>query len=255
MSAILATEHGSQLHYVQLSCKRPLHVVFIHGFRSDKDGGKACFVEEWCRTMDISFVRFDLSAHGESSGNLAHCSVSLWLQDCLAVIDSLTGDDDVIVVGSSLGGWLMLLTALARPQKVAALLGIAAAPDCITQLLYDPLPQDTKEKLAQGETVMIESSHPDGDPYPITQHLIDDSRAHNLLNAPIDIHCPMRLIHGTHDDSVPFHYSHQILNAVRSDDAALTLIKDGDHRLSEPPHLDWLGQSLHSLIRAVKPSL
>lgn len=250
------TKHGSQLHYAQIIHENaPLHIIFIHGFMSDKEGAKAIAIEDYSRSHNLNYTRFDMTGHGQSSGDFTQCTISLWLEDCLSIVDNLTQKDSVILIGSSLGGWLMLLTALARKERVHGLLGIAAAPDCISELIYQPMDDKDKLSLKMGKTVMLNRGTEKDDPYPITPELIADGDNHNLLGKDIPLHCPLRLIHGDQDTSVPHHYSNQILNHIQSDDATMILIKNGDHRLSDERSLACLLHALESLIKAVKPTL
>lgn len=241
------------MRYVLTKGKSP-YIIFIHGFKSDMEGAKALALEHHCRALKQGFIRFDLTGHGTSSGEFTQCTISTWLEDCLAITDNLA-DQEVILVGSSLGGWLMLLTALKRQERIKGLLGIAAAPDCIDELIYKSLTANEKNQLKEGGTIYLKRSPDQEDAYPITPHLIKESRAHNLLDKKIPLTCPLRLIHGDKDESVPYSYSQKILSLIQSQDASLTLIKEGDHRLSSPAHIAYILEALNSLIKADSPSL
>ena len=184
----------------------------------------------------------------QSSGDFADGTIGRWREDAVAAIDSLT-EGPQILVGSSLGGWIMLLAALARPQRVAALVGIAAAPDFTEALLWPRLtPEQRREVEESGRVVLPSGYDPAG--YLYTRALIEDGRDHLLLGAQIPLDVPVRLLHGLADASVPWQLSLRLAERLRSRDVVVTLVKDGDHRLSSEADLVRLAQTLDALLAA-----
>ncbi len=195
-------------------------------------GTKAMALEAACKDAGRAFTRFDYFGHGASSGAFTEGTIGRWSEDAIAVLDELTEGPQALV-GSSMGGWIMLLAALARPGRVHALVGIAAAPDFTEDLMWEVLDDSMKESLAR-DGVYYEPSEYGEEPYPITMRLIEEGRDHLLLRAPIPLHCPVRLIHGLEDPDVPWDQSLRLARALESPDVTLTLVKDAVHRLAEP---------------------
>ena len=242
---ILPRDGGAAIAYERIEGKNP-GVVFLHGFRSDMTGGKALAVEEFCRKRGQAFVRFDDQGHGSSSGRFEDGCIGLWASDAVAVLDALTEGPQVIV-GSSMGGWLMLLAALERRDRVAGLLGLAAAPDFTEELIYPELTEAQKRELLVKSQTEIEDQ--DGcPPTPITRGLIEDGRQHLLLQGPIALTCPVRLIHGQQDKSVPWETALRLQDHLLSEDVEVTLVKSAGHRLSEPQDLDRMLTVLGKLL-------
>lgn len=235
---ILARSDGATIAYNKLDGNgrgRAPGVVFVHGLVSDMTGGKAMALERHCRESGRAFVRFDCFGHGLSSGAFTDGTVGRWADDTVAVLDELTEGPQVIV-GSSMGGWVMLLAALRRPEKVAGLVGIACAADFTEDIIWDRLDWTTRERLMTSG--LIELPNDGGDPYRISRALIEDGRENLLLRGPLDIRCPVRLIHGMEDGDVPWQTSLLLQERLLSGDVELTLIKNGGHRLSDPADLE-----------------
>ncbi|MBN07740.1 MAG: alpha/beta hydrolase [Rhodospirillaceae bacterium] len=241
---ILTRETGSSIAYHMLAGKSP-GIVFMTGFMSDMTGSKALALEELCRDRGHAFLRFDYRGHGASSGNFANGTIGLWAEDALAAVDSLTEGPQVIV-GSSMGGWIMLLTALARPHRIAGLLGVAAAPDFTEDLLAQSLTEEQLQTIGSNGSITIPSEY--GDPYTITKALLDDGTNHVVMRTEIALDCPVRLLHGLEDSSVPWQRSLTLQERLRSDDVDVTLIKGGDHRLSRDQDLKKLQKTAASLL-------
>ncbi len=242
--AILARPDGATIAYHRLIGEPP-GIVFLGGFRSDMTGTKALFLEDYCRRRGRAYVRFDYFGHGASSGDIALGTVGRWREDAIAVIDSLTTGPQILV-GSSMGGWIMLLAALARPGRVAALIGIAGAPDFTEELLWPRLtPAQREEIMGRGSVILPSDFDPAG--YLYTRALIEDGKRHLLLRAPIALDMPVRLLHGLADESVPWRLSLRLAERLASCDVAVTLVKNGDHRLSSEPDLARLAQTLDAL--------
>jgi pimeloyl-ACP methyl ester carboxylesterase len=191
-------------------------------------------------------VRFDYFAHGRSSGDFADGTISRWRDDAISVIDSLTQGPQVLV-GSSMGGWIMVLAALARPERVAALVGIAAAPDFTTDLLPGRLSEAQRSELAETGQIVLPSAY-DSAGYLYTRGLVEDGNRNLVLRSPIPLTCPVRLLHGMADDSVPWQQNLTLAERLQSTDVTLTLVKDGDHRLSRDADLARLAQLLDTLL-------
>src|SRR5580704_16254798 len=231
---ILPRPDGATIAYRRLAGAGP-GIVFLGGFRSDMTGVKALFLEDYCRRRDRAYVRFDYFAHGQSSGDFADGTISRWRDDAISVIDSLTQGPQILV-GSSMGGWIMVLAALARPERVAALVGIAAAPDFTTDLLPNRLSDAQQLELSETGRIVLPSSY-DPAGYLYTKALIDDGNRNLVLRDVIPLTCPVRLLHGMADESVPWRQSLKLAERLDGRDVALTLVKDGDHRLSRDEDL------------------
>ncbi len=228
-------EHDSyRLAYEHIAGTTP-GVLFCGGFMSDMSGSKATALATHCRQRGRAFLRFDYSGHGASGGRFADGCMSAWRDDALTVLDQLTRGPQVLV-GSSMGGWIALLLALARPQQIRALVLLAPAPDFTQAIFDDELSPTERKHLLRNGHIERPSEYSD-QPYLITQRLIEDGRQHLLLDRPIDLTCPVRILHGMRDSDVAWQRSLTLLERLQSDDVTLTLLKNGDHRLSNPDDL------------------
>jgi pimeloyl-ACP methyl ester carboxylesterase len=249
-AAILAREGGATIAYHRRTGRSP-GVVFLGGFMSDMTGTKARTLDAFCAARGQAYLRFDYFGHGASSGNFADATVGRWKEDALAAVDQLT-EGPQILVGSSLGGWLMLLTALARPQRVAALVGIAAAPDATEDLMWARFPPAVRDEIMRAGAARLPSEYsPDG--YLFTRRLIEDGRQHLVMRGPIPVGCPVRLLHGMKDPDVPWQTSFALAERLASRDVEVTLVKDGDHRLSTESHLALLIRTVATLLDRAAP--
>ncbi|MEQ8505192.1 MAG: alpha/beta hydrolase [Rhodospirillales bacterium] len=210
-------------------------------------GGKALALEAYCRARGQAFLRFDYTGHGQSSGVFEEGSIGQWADDAITALDELTEGGQVLV-GSSMGGWIMLLVALARKTRIRGLLGIAAAPDFTRDLLWDEFTDAQKEQMAHDGFVELPNCYDDQAPYRICKPLIDDGWDRLLLDKPIDLDIPVRLIHGIEDEDVPWKTSLKIQKQLTSHDVEVQLIKNGGHRLSEDHDLDRLTRTLDALL-------
>ncbi len=206
------------------------HVVFLAGFSSDMEGSKALALEAHCVARGLGFTRFDYSGHGRSSGDFEEGTVGAWVEDAIAVVEQATSGP-LLLVGSSMGGWMMLLVARARPERVQAMVGIAPAPDFTEDLIWNVATSAQKAALID-QGVHYEPSEYSEEPTPITLRLIEDGRHHLVFRDPLAISCPMHLIHGQKDPDVPWETSLRLAAHVATDDVTIELIKDGEHRLS-----------------------
>jgi len=235
---------GVALAWVQTPGRGPT-VVFLPGYMSDMAGAKAAVVEEFCAAHGFGCLRFDYSGHGASGGAFTDGTVGRWTDDALALIDRLT-TGPLLLVGSSMGGWIALLAALARPARIVGLIGVAAAPDFTEELMWQAMMPAERTELERCGVLHVPSLY--GDPYPVTAALIADGRTRLLLDRPIPLHCPVRLLHGQRDPDVPWQTSLRQAERLQSEDVQVTLVKDGDHRLSRPSDLALLRRMLGELL-------
>ena len=245
MSELLRPD-GHKIAYHQTT-RQPPGVIFLGGFKSDMSGNKALSLEHWCQVQNHSFLRFDYLGHGTSSGRFEDGTIGRWRDDALAVLDELTKGPQILV-GSSMGGWISLLVALARPQRIASIVTIAAAADFTERLIWQQLTAAGQERLRR-EGVWQRPSDYDQQAYPITYQLIEEARQHQLLNqAEIALHCPMRLLHGLQDSDVPWQTSVAIAERLSGNNVRVELIKEGEHRLARPEDLARLHSVLSELV-------
>jgi pimeloyl-ACP methyl ester carboxylesterase len=243
--AILARPGGATIAYHRFSGKTP-GVVFLSGFRSDMTGTKAVFLEHHCRMRGHAYLRFDYFGHGMSSGDFALGTIGRWAGDAIAVLDRLSEGPQVLV-GSSMGGWIMLLAACARPQRVHALVGIAAAPDFTEDLFWARLDPAQENAFRETGVITLPSEY-DPAGYTYRMSFFDEARRHLVMREAIALDCPVRLLHGICDESVPWQTSLRLAERLSSRDVAVILVKNGDHRLSSAPHLARLARTLDELL-------
>lgn len=232
-----------QLAYQRLigdTCKAG--VMFLSGFASDMTGTKVTYLNERCCESGLSFIGFDYRGCGRSTGVFSEGTIGAWYEDACAIFEHLTQGPQ-IVVGSSMGGWLALKLALRYPERVQALIGIAAAPDFTEDLIWGRLSVEQKLKLCSEGYLFDEQSPPDHK-VPITFQLIEEGRQHLLLRTPLDLKCPIHLLQGMKDQEVPWRYAKLIAEAVTHADVCTTFIKEGDHRLSRSQDLKLLWQTV-----------
>ena len=209
-------------------------------------GTKATFLDDVCAARGLPYVRFDYSGHGESSGRFEDGTIGRWADDAIAIIDRVA-EGPMVLVGSSMGGWIMLLAALARPQRVVGLIGMAPAPDFTEALIWNGLTDNDRARLMKNGRLERPSDYSE-EPTIITRALIEEGRRHLLLSAPIGIRCPVRLLHGMRDPDVPHRLSLELAERIASQDVRVTLIKNGDHRLSRPDDLALLSRTIEDLL-------
>jgi len=208
-------------------------LVWLGGFRSDMTGTKAEALATWAAVQGRAYLRFDYLGHGASSGDFqAKGTITRWRQDALAVLDELV-EGPALLVGSSMGGWIACLAAMSRPERVKAMVLIAPAPDFTEKLMRPKIPPQGHADLARDGVWLRPSDY--GDPYPITQTLLEDGARWSILGSePAPIAVPVRILQGAADPDVPWRHALELAQAIEGDDVAFTLIKDGDHRLSRP---------------------
>jgi pimeloyl-ACP methyl ester carboxylesterase len=239
---------GERLAYSHRAGRVPT-VVWLCGFHSDMSGTKAQAVDSWANASNQGFLRFDYSGHGQSGGAFSDGTLSAWRADTLHVLDSLC-EGPLVLVGSSMGAWIALLASLARPERVAALLLIAPATDFTSRLMAPQLSDATKRELAETGRWVRPSAY-DAGGYVITQRLLDDGASLALLDQTIPIKVPVRILQGQEDRDVPWQHALETADRIAGTDVRLTLIKDGDHRLSRPQDLDLLIREIGQLVAEV----
>jgi pimeloyl-ACP methyl ester carboxylesterase len=214
-------------------------LFWLGGFNSDMRGTKALALDEWAASNGRACVRFDYSGHGESGGAFIDGTIGRWLEESVAVFEQFCRGPQV-VIGSSMGGWMALLLARAIANRAAAaaslagLVLIAPAPDFTEQLMWNGFSPDIREEILTKGVWMRPSEYGDGTPYPITRALIEEGRNHLLLGSAIDVGCPVRILQGAQDPDVPWQHAFALAHRLPADDVVMTMIQDGDHRLSRP---------------------
>jgi pimeloyl-ACP methyl ester carboxylesterase len=245
----LQLDNGSSLAYHHRQGATP-GVLFFPGFNSNMCGNKALALDAWSEEHGIQFTRFDYFGHGASSGSLEEGSIGRWRDDALTVLHAIT-EGPQLLVGSSMGGWIMLLAALARPERVVGLVGIAAAPDFTERLREQRLQPQQLTQLAATGFCDMPNRYDDGEPYRISQYLLDESRQHLLLNDKISLTVPARLIHGQRDEDVPWQHALRIAEQLQSVNVEIQLVKSGDHRMSEPQDIKRLLHTIGELRQSI----
>lgn len=220
-------------------------VVFLGGFRSDKNGNKAVFLEDWAKAKGRAFLRFDYSGHGASSGDVLDKTIGDWIEDAAAIITGLTQGPQVLV-GSSMGGWIALMLARRMPERIAGLVTIAAAPDFTEQRYWASFSEDDRLALERDGQLAVPSDYSDA-PYIITKTLIEEARNHLVLGGPIALPFPTRFLMGTADSEVSVETAMRLFDVAEGPDVRLTLVKGADHRFSDPQCLTLLKRTLENL--------
>ncbi|KAG6935179.1 abhydrolase domain containing 10, partial [Chelydra serpentina] len=243
--SFLSRPDRPNLAYNKIKGKNP-GVVFLPGFNSDMNGQKAVALEDFCKSLGHAFVRFDYTGCGSSDGNLQECTFGKWRKDVLSVLDELTNGPQILV-GSSLGGWLMLHAAIARPEKVAALVGVAVAADYLVTT-FKQLPLEVQKEIEEKGEWKLPTKHNEEGFYCLSYEFVKEAENHCLLRNPIPITCPIKLIHGMKDEDVPWQVSMQIADHVVSTDVDVILRKVGQHRMNEKDDMKLLVYTVDDLI-------
>ena len=239
MTDTFMTPQGRRIAY-HLSDGTGPAVVFLGGFKSDMGGTKAVFLEDWARKRGTAFLRFDYSGHGESGGEFTDGAIGDWLEDAKAAIGLIAGP--VILVGSSMGGWISLLTARAMPERVAGLVTIAAAPDFTEDSMWANATDAMRAALMDEGQIALPSEY--GEPYIITRRLIEDGRDHLVLRDPLHLPFPVRFLQGTADRDVDMAVALRLLDHAQGPDMRLTLVDGADHRFSDDACLALIAASI-----------
>ncbi|MGV6807941.1 MAG: alpha/beta hydrolase [bacterium] len=244
-SPVVSLQHsdGSSIRCVYHAGASPT-VVFCGGFNSDMTGTKALAFEQACVEAGRAYLRFDYRGHGISTGNLEDHTIKDWLADARLVIDQqLQPGEPLVLVGSSMGMWVVCLLIAKYRERIAGCVGIAGAPDFTSELFEERLNEGQRQALQRGETVNIPNEY-DDEGYNIRRQLFEEGQKHRVLNKPIAVPFPVRLFQGSADDAVPWQHSIRLLETLEGEDIQLTLIKDGDHRLSEPAQLVQIAEAI-----------
>ncbi len=246
MADIQYHEIGEGLHLAYRHRKgRGPTVIFLPGYASDMDGAKASALDAWAEAEGRAMLRFDYAGCGGSGGDFEIQTLHNWRGDALAMIDEVADEGPVVLVGSSMGGWLMLLVALARPERVAGLAGIAAAPD------FTAWGFSQEQKMRILSDGRLEQPNPYGPPMVTTRAFWESGESLRLLHGPIAIDCPVRLLHGQQDEAVSWTWSLELMKLIRSADVQTAIVKDGDHRLSRESDLALLVATVSTLTESL----
>lgn len=241
----VTTDQGRRIAFCQQKGAGP-GVVFLGGFRSDMTGTKAAYLDYWANARGRGFLRMDYSGHGQSGGDYEHGTIGAWFEDAMAVIAARTTGRQVLV-GSSMGGWIALLVARAMPQRVAGLVGIAAAPDFTEDLIWSAFSAEERAKLMEAGRLETPSEY-SAEPYVITRALIEEGRQNLVLRDALDLPFPVRLLQGTADADVPSAVAMRLMAHATCPDLRLTLIKGADHRFSTPECLTLIGAAIEDVL-------
>ena len=243
-ASFLDTPQGRRIALRRTQGREP-GIVFLPGFRSDMEGDKATRLEAFARDRGQAFARFDYSGHGASGGAFEDGTIGAWTEDARAVLDAATEGPQVLV-GSSMGGWIALLLARDAPERVHALVTVAAAPDFTEDGYWASWSQDQRARLLREGSVAVPSDY--GEPYVITRALIEDGRERLVLRDPLRLPMPVRFLQGTADAAVSTDTALRLLRRAEGADIRLTLVKEADHRFSDPSCLDLLERTVADLL-------
>jgi pimeloyl-ACP methyl ester carboxylesterase len=246
MPEYLETTQGRRIAYYKSEGKLPT-VVFLGGFKSDMAGSKATFLEDWSKSQGQSYLRFDYSGHGQSSENFTDGCIGDWADDSEAVLAALT-DGPLILIGSSMGGWISLLLARRIPQRIVGLLTIAAAPDFTQDRMWPSFSEKQQDEVMTEGVTLLPSEY--GDPYPITRRLIEDGKNHLVLQSPLSAEFPVRMLQGSLDTSVTQATALKLFDHLEAENLQLNFIKGGDHSLSTLGCLEIIKSQLLDLLNA-----
>jgi len=244
VSGELVRPDGERLAWKRVEGRGPA-VVWLGGFKSDMAGTKAQALADWAQAKGRAYVRFDYFGHGESSGDFVRGTITRWREDALAVIDELTAGP-LVLVGSSMGGWLSCLAAAVRADRVSGLVLIAPAADFTEKLMAPEMTAQDRIQMAETGVWLRPSEY--GEPYPIARALIEDGARWSILPGPVPVEAPVRVLQGGADPDVPWRHALELAQALRTEDVVFSLIRDGDHRLSRPQDIARLIAAVEELV-------
>ncbi|SCZ54652.1 alpha/beta hydrolase [Epibacterium ulvae] len=240
----LETNEGRRIAFHKHAGQGPC-ILFLGGLKSDMEGTKAVHLEAWAKAQGRAFVRFDYSGHGQSSNTFEEGAIGDWHEDTLAVVDQLI-EGPIVAVGSSMGGWQALLLSKARPQRLKALVTIAAAPDFTEDGWWQNFDDDQKTALDQQGYVDLPSDYME--PFRVSKRMIEDGRAHLVLRSPLNLPFPVRCLQGTADTAVSTETALTLLEHANCEDMRLHLVKDADHRFSDETCLDLIESAVKEVL-------
>ena len=245
MTKFLVTPSGQQLAYSFIRGTGPT-VIFLGGFKSDMEGSKAIFLEKWAKKRNRSFLRFDYSGHGQSSGDFLNLGIGDWCNDAKQII-GLTENNGIILVGSSMGGWIALLLSRELGSRLKGLITIAAAPDFTEESMWKNFTEDQKKEVLNKGVLYLPSDY--GEPYPITRYLIENGRQNLVLCEPLELTCPVRLMQGTEDTAVTRETALKLFDHINADDLSLFFKRGADHSFSDLGCLEILEKNLEDILQ------
>lgn len=248
-SSIIFTDKNRSIAYVKHYHKKPrsaLGIIFLSGFRSDMNGTKALFLEEWCRERKYNFLKFDYSGHGKSSEHFEAGCITDWCDDARAVLDQLTTGPQILV-GSSMGGWISLLLGKLRPERVAAFVGIAAAPDFTENSIWANLDKKKRTALKREGKIELENQY-SSEPYIVTEKLINDGKLNQIMNTELEAPYAIRLLQGMRDKDVHFSTAIKLSQHISHNNVKVTLVKDAEHQFSTPNCLKILQSTIEEFL-------
>jgi len=243
-SSTLITPQGRKIAY-HLSAGRGPCVVFLGGLKSDMQGTKAVHLEAWAQAQGRAFLRFDYSGHGESSGTFEQGCIGDWAEDAQAAISALS-DGPLVLVGSSMGGWVSLLMAQRMPERISGLVTIAAAPDFTQDSMWANFSDAQRDEMATSGQVALPSDY--DAPYIITRRMIEDGRNQLVLRSPLNLPFPTRFLQGTADNDVDMALALRLLDHATGPDMRLTLVDGADHRFSDAACLDLIESTVAEVL-------
>ena len=244
MTKFLVTPSGHQLAYSFIRGTGPT-VIFLGGFKSDMEGSKAIFLEKWAKKRNRSFLRFDYSGHGQSSGDFLNLGIGDWCNDAKQII-GLTENNGIILVGSSMGGWIALLLSRELGSRLKGLITIAAAPDFTEESMWKNFTEDQKKEVLNKGVLYLPSDY--SEPYPITRYLIENGRQNLVLCEPLELTCPVRLMQGTEDTAVTRETALKLFDHINADDLSLFFKRGADHSFSDQSCLEILEKNLETML-------
>ena len=245
MTKFLVTPSGQQLAYSFIRGTGPT-VIFLGGFKSDMEGSKAIFLEKWAKKRNRSFLRFDYSGHGQSSGDFLNLGIGDWCNDAKQII-GLTENNGIILVGSSMGGWIALLLSRELGSRLKGLITIAAAPDFTEESMWKNFTKEQKKEVFDKGVLYLPSDY--GEPYPITRYLIENGRQNLVLCEPLELTCPVRLMQGTEDTAVTRETALKLFDHINADDLSLFFKRGADHSFSDQGCLEILEKNLEDILQ------
>ena len=243
MTNFLVTPTGQQLAYSFIKGTGPT-VIFLGGFKSDMEGSKAIFLEKWAKKRNRSFLGFVYCGHGQSTGDVLNVGFGDWFNDAKQIIE-LTKNNGLILIGSSMGGWISLLLSRELGSRLKGLITIAAAPDFTEDSMWKNFTEDQKEVLNKG-VLYLPSDY--GEPYPITRYLIENGRQNLVLREPLELTCPVRLMQGTEDTAVTRETALKLFDHISADDLSLFFKRGADHSFSDQGCLEILEKNLENML-------